>query len=245
MSHSLNFRVPAGLAALALFAAAPAVSTVGLYAPNPNAIAIADAASNTAANGLTLASFQALVAVAHTANLGGVIDFEVATGWPAVSTNVTSVAATYGLSGADSLTISRTDSANGFNSNTNNGTNVVSGTGYLGFQLQNATFTFGTGLSAFGITMLPRGVVRRSTLTFTLDDASTLVTSQETTNATNALFFGVRAPVGRTITSVAFAEPDGFTRYDDLGFAVNPVPEPASLTALAFGGLALLRRRSK
>jgi uncharacterized protein len=38
---------------------------------------------------------------------------------------------------------------------------------------------------------------------------------------------------------------DGSPAFDDTPGSMNPVPEPASLAALALGGIALLRRRSK
>jgi hypothetical protein len=208
---------------------------------------ITDAASNSLATGITLSSFQTMVSSAFASNTGGVVDFEVATGW---ATNVTvgvspgTVDFTYGSGQNHTWSLTRTDGGFGINSNNNNGTNVVSGSSYFGFQgSNNANLTFSAGLSAFGLTLIPRGASRRSTLTAILDDSSTIVSSQETTNATNAVFFGFRAPTGRTIVGLNFAEPDGFTRYDDLGF-VQAVPEPATLTLLALGVLATTRRRS-
>src|SRR3954453_16517660 len=63
------------------FAAPITVGSVGLLDPNPNALTIVDAASNTSlgANGLPLAAFQTLMqgpAGAFQRNTGGVVDFQ-------------------------------------------------------------------------------------------------------------------------------------------------------------------------
>ena len=53
------------------FGVAISDSAVGTYAPNPTPLVMSDAASNTAANGSSLANFRTLITSAFAANTGG------------------------------------------------------------------------------------------------------------------------------------------------------------------------------
>jgi hypothetical protein len=238
-------------ASTSAFAVPITVSAVGNYAPNPNALTITDAASNAQANGVTLGDFRTLISNAFTANTGGVWTGDAANGVTYTITYADGAAnpisATYGASQANTFSFYRSDGANGLNTNNNNGTNVVSGDGYIGIPAQPSpvNLVFNQGLSAVGLTLVPRGAARTVTLTATLDDASTIVSSAETNN-TNAVFYGFTAPAGRKIVGLGLTEAAaGFARFDDLGFVVAPVPEPVALGALTLGGLALATRRRR
>jgi hypothetical protein len=211
-------------------------------------MAINDAASNSLTDGITLSSFEALITSAFAANTGGDMDFEAANGWTGSTIAMnTAVNINYGVSEANSVSISRTDvsSGTGWNTASNNAW-VSSGSNYLGFSgVGNATFTFGSGLADIGLTMLPRGSTRTTELIANLSNGGSVTTSTETTTSTNAVFFGIAAPTGTSITSLTFVETGGFVRYDDLGFVAASTPEPASVLLLGLGGLALLRRRKR
>jgi hypothetical protein len=243
------------------YAVAVNVNAVGTYAPNPNALTIVNATSNSNPNGITLANFQTLVANAFTANLGGVINAEPSGGWLSNGTTygdgaANVISASYGASLANVLTLYRSDldgsnTPIGINANTNNGTNVVSGTAYLGIvtSASPVNLVFGSGLSALGLTEVPRGAIRVNTLTAMLDNGTTIAGSTEAiteANAPGAIFWGFQAPVGRTIVGLNIVSTDGataqFSRYDDLGFVVA-VPEPTSFALLGIGCAGLLMSR--
>ena len=106
---------------------------------------------------------------------------------------------------------------------------IAAGGGYMGIAGNAATtLTFNTGLVGFGITGLPHGATRHARLTLTLSDDGTTVGSNDVVG-TSAVFLGFElTPTeianGLTISSVAFAHPDGVNRYDDLAF-ITAVPE--------------------
>jgi hypothetical protein len=120
---------------------------------------------------------------------------------------------------------------------------IAAGGGYMGITNNAATeLDFNNGLAAFGITGLPRGATRHTQITLTLSDNSTIAGSNDVVG-TSAVFWGfeltpAQLASGLSITKVSFAHPDGVNRYDDLAF-VLAVPEPASLTLIAMGGLGL------
>ena len=238
---------------------------MGTYAPNPTPLTISDAASNLTANGVTLANFRTLISGAFTANTGGVIDNEdqsaggtIVGKWRNNGTTygdgiANAIAVSYGTAQGNTLHLYRSDLDAtglpvGLNANSNNGTNIVSGTSYLGIPANASpiNLVFSKGLSALGLTEVPRGALRVDTLTAILDNASTLAGSTETITANNtpgAIFWGFQAPAGRSIVGLNIVSTDGtaiqFSRYDDLGFVVA-VPEPPSLALVGFGGSLLL-----
>ena len=59
-----------------VFGVAISDGAVGTYAPNPTPLVMSDAASNAAANGISLANFRTLITGAFAANTGGVLDDE-------------------------------------------------------------------------------------------------------------------------------------------------------------------------
>lgn len=250
------------------------VATVGPYAATPTAgMTISNAVSNTAPNGLTLATFQLLMPTAFAANTGGVINAEDQSAggtipgvWRNNNTNygdgvANQITATYGVGQGSSVGIYRTDldptssAPVGINGNNNNAF-VASGTSYIGVAGPGSpvNLAFTKGLSALGLTEVPRSALRNVTLTAVLDNASTIVGSTEqitAANAPGAIFWGFIAPAGRTIVGLNITSVDGggvgqFSRFDDLGFVVAAIPEPTSLGLLGMAcvGLVLRRRRS-
>ncbi|MHB8635339.1 MAG: hypothetical protein ACYC96_02585 [Fimbriimonadaceae bacterium] len=248
--NSIQRFCPAVIFALGLITGAHGqYNTVGAYDATPTlGMPINDAASNFGANGITRANFTTMIAAAFAANTGGDIDFEPGNNWTAATIPMnTPVNMNYGVSLSNQLSVSRTDStigATGWFSGSPTAF-LTSGTNYLGFAgAGTATFTFGSGLLAVGISMIPQpGQVSQTTLTATLSNLTTITTSTEATNSTaDAIFFGIAAPSGATITALSFND-QGSVRYDDLGFVVAPAPEPVSCALLAAGAVALLRRR--
>jgi hypothetical protein len=262
----MRFQLKFFLVALAVVATAPAalgvpisVSSVGNYAPNPNGLTLNNAASNSAAGGITLANFQTLMTTAFASNTGGVVDFENATGWINSNFGPTTafgdgaanpVTVSYGVAQSETVDFWRTD-VDGFgpiaiDSNNNNGANVVSGTNYMGVRSSGnpVNLTFSKPLSALGFTLVPRGALRNVSMTAILEDTSTIVGSTEQIAADNTpgpFFWGFAAPAGNRIVGLRIASPDGFSRFDDLGFVA--VPEPASVALMGLAGLVLLTRR--
>lgn len=102
------------------------------------------------------------------------------------------------------------------------GTGVNAGGGYMGIVGDGTpcTLVFSSNpLSAFGITGLPRGATRDTSIVFTLSDNTTFTTSDEVVG-TSAVFFGYQAPTGKSITQVQIINPNGVNRFDDLAFVV-------------------------
>lgn len=270
MKNKLMWRLRAilllvGIGSTHALAVPISVTSVGTYAPNPNALVLNDAVSNSAAGGITLANFTASVAAAFAADQGGVLNFENANGWTPNATQfgnggANPITAAFGATLSKSIRYWRTDVDGGGNpvgtdTNNNNGTNVVSGTNYMGISGINSpvNLSFQTGLKQLGLTFVPRGAARTVVMTATLNDATTIVSSGETIAANNtpgAYFFGFDAPAGKRIVGLGINMTDSgsgaaaFARFDDLGFVI---PEPASLSLLGFaslGWLAVRRRHS-
>jgi hypothetical protein len=263
----MRFHLKSFLLAVAVVASVPtahalpiSVSSVGNYAPNPNALTLNNAASNSAAGGITLANFQTLMTGAFASNTGGVINFENATGW--VNSNggaatafgdgaANPVTVSYGVAQSESISFWRTDvDANlvplAIDSNNNNGTNVVSGTNYMGVRTTGTpvNFAFSKPLSAIGFSLVPRGQLRNVSMTATLENSSLIVGSTEQITASNTpgpFFWGFVAPVGNRIVGLRIDSPNGFSRFDDLGFVA--VPEPGSIALIGLAGLVLVTRR--
>lgn len=183
----------------------------------------------------SVANFTTDVLHAYNNNLGGVCNFE-----GAVMTTEQSFDVTYGAAQNKTLTVTMTTLAGGiptFNFLTGGDAASVpiSGTQYVGNSAGGADFgyTFSKPLLAFGYTILSRTANRTvNSMTFTLDDATTYVFSNEAiaasvsgTNGPDDTFFGYAAPVGHHIVSVAI-DVSAAVRWDELGFVVKPDAPP-------------------
>jgi hypothetical protein len=230
-----------------------AMPTVGVLNPNPPSAGIVDSPANVGnASFLTASSMAAAVATAFNNDLGGVIDWEPANGWSANSQNATFQTVSYGLSQANLLTITRTDSANLFGPTTGGGSPPTSGVNYLGFTGSGSpvTLTFSTGLTDWGMTQLNRFASRTVTFSFTLADntvinydAQTQDPSADNSDANN--WYGFHASADNPLVQVSFTA-NGFVRFDDMAFIVASVPEPSSAALIGLGltfGFATMRRR--
>jgi hypothetical protein len=257
-----------GMCGAKAFGVPISVTTVGTYAASPTAgMTINDATSNTAANGITLANFKTLMTTAFAAQTGGLIDGEDQTAggtinpqlWRNNNTNygdgaANLITAIYGSAQSGSIGLYRTDidpatslpvAING----NNNNTFVASGTSYIGVQGPGSpiNLAFTRGLADIGLTVVPRGAGRTVTMTAILSDASTITGSSQALTADNtsgAFFWGFSAPGGKSIVGLNITSPEGFSRFDDLGFVVN-VPEPGSMLLMSLGcmGAIPLRKR--
>ncbi|MGF1483365.1 MAG: PEP-CTERM sorting domain-containing protein [Opitutales bacterium] len=216
------------------------VDTVGVYDEQTDNTATVTAEAFS--NNITLAQFQLDVASAFTSDTGGVWDFD--TSWGPATNSFT---INYGTSGTSSLSLLSSNNL-GQNSTGNSGTVGISGDNHLGIANNSgATWTFGSGLTHFGLTGISRTGVRDVTLTFTLADASTVIFDEETIPDVSveegAVFFGYQASELNPITMVEIST-SNFTRFEDFGFIA--VPEPTTY-AFLFGCLSLfvvaIRRR--
>jgi len=163
------------------------------------------------------------------------------------------ITATFGIAQSQAVGIYRSD-VDGTNTpmavnGSSNNAFVASGTSYLGIVTSGSpvNLVFTRGLSALGFTAVPRSAGRGITMTALLSSGSIVGSSQSLTadNTSGAFFWGFKAPTGTSIVGLNILSPDGFSRFDDLGFVVN-VPEPASLWLAAVAGVALVgtaRRR--
>jgi len=159
--------------------------------------------------------------------------------------------------GSNTLTINRIGGTGNFqfdNSPVTLGT-PISGTMYLRSDTENFhTFSFVTGLSSVGITVLSRNSSRTIQATVTYFETGTGVISSELVSAgagVDDTFFGFTAPVGKTIQSLKVeATATGSTEdpvnyffaVDDLGYVIA-VPEPSAACLGGLGLLAMFRRR--
>src|SRR4051812_15065228 len=123
-------------------AAAVTVDSVGALDPNPSNLTITDAASNSTANGVTLADARLLTSSAFTAGKGGVIDFQQqfqGGTWPNALASNNGVDVADGAANPVSVThgalanpvifswYRNNGAGNNVDSNTNQGGNIISG----------------------------------------------------------------------------------------------------------------------
>lgn len=261
----------AGIGSTSAFAVPISVATVGSYAASPTlGMTINDATSNAAANGVTLANFQTMITAAFAANMGGVIDAEDQSAggtipgvWRNNNTNygdgaANQITASYGVAQGNTVGIYRTDldPVSGLpvaiNANTNNAF-FASGVSYIGVQGPGSpvNLAFTKGLSALGLTLVPRGADRNVTLTANLASGAILGTTQSinANNSSGAFFWGFSAPAGNPIVGLNITSTDlggavQFSRFDDLGFVVA-VPEPASMALIGIACLGCLALRCR
>jgi hypothetical protein len=207
---------------------------------------------------ISLAQFKSDLATAFPLGLGGVIHFDDVSG---PITNQTEIKAAY-ASGSKTLTVTGTGNQVDMNALTAVNAQPISGSNYLrntvntGVQL----YSFDTGLSAVGVTVLARNVARNITALITYDDNSTgtlgpftvgAVANGLTSNATPDTFFGFSAPTGKLITSLRLsAGQENFFVIDDLAFITpTAIPEPSTyaligMTAIGLAGTWMRKKRS-
>jgi len=210
-------------------------------------------------NNINAAAFGTLVSDAFTAGAGGVWDFEEGPTDSSIGTNYD-----IKFNGGNS-TLNIVSNANDHSTLRNGvpawGATGISGSLHFGGNPQDFTFTFDTGLTAFGITAVSRTTEQTIGVSVRLADNTLVSLGEETLDSTGGtgttfdpgvganwdptnIFFGYQATSANPIVSVEFAGGDDFVRYDDLGFVV--VPEPATaLVGLALVGMLGLRRRPR
>lgn len=229
----------AGLAIAPAARAQMISNTAATWASNNNVVSLAPGSS------LAIAAFKSEIESAFTGGTGGTINFEGAT-----TGNHTSIVSSFN-GGASSITFTVT--GNSVNTATD-ATNSASGSTYMGF-LNNVngtayTFTPSEPLSVFGIVAITRGSVRTPTITLNLANSSTVaLTDAIAVSADNTLFNYKSISASTNIVSFSITMPDGFARFDDIGFVTaSAVPEPSTYAALVGAGIlafaATRRRRS-
>jgi hypothetical protein len=213
---------------------------VGTWASNNNVVSLAPGS----AGSLSIATFKSEIESAFIAGNGGTIAFD---NYGVVATAQGSIVSSFD-GGASTITLS----INGSGANTGgpDATNASSGSTYLGFPTNSnaRTFTFSEPLSLFGIVGISRGSVRTPSISFLLEDNSTVVLTDSIAITADNTLFNYKASGGNNIVSVTISMPDGFARFDDIGFVTaGAVPEPGAFAAMAgLGalGFAGFRRRA-
>lgn len=231
--------VPAGFLLSAGVAVSPGqimLTAVGLYNENTGETNSPDAEA--VGNNITLAQFSNNVAIAFAADLGGVLNFDIAN--PG-TTN--SIVAAYGASSNQTLTITNGGGTawNIATGGTGNSREISGDSRLGGANSGNHIFVFSSPLLGFGATVLSRSdAVRTVTATITFASGATVVFPVETlTNvvAGDDTFFGYEASPTNLITRVQL-NGNSFMQIDDLGF-YTAIPEPATLAMAALGLLVL------
>lgn len=213
--------------------------SVGTWASNNNVVSLAPGSTGS----LSIAAFKSEVESAFIAGNGGTIAFD---NYGVVATAQGSIVSTFD-GGASTLTLTITGGP-GANTGGPDATNASSGSAFLGFPTDTSarTFTFSEPLSMFGIVGISRGSVRTPSITFLLEDNSSVVLTDSIAITADNTLFNYKASGGNNIVSVTISMPDGFARFDDIGF-VTAVPEPGAFAAIAgLGviGFAGFRRRA-
>jgi hypothetical protein len=134
------------------------------------------------------------------------------------------------------------------------GFNITSGgANWLGFPGGSATFSFNSGVNAFGFYLTGTQVVNTASIHVTFSDG----TAQDLTTPVNtnggAAYFGFTDDASFTsvtINNIARSDTIDTWGIDNVSYAFGPnstVPEPATWTLMiaAFGGLAMAMRRRR
>jgi len=240
--------------------ASAAITLSGVYDPGSDANDVdASAAfasgtgSITAANRMDLATFKPLVASAFTAGTGGVLSFDTVGDTVNSPTSFTSSSfsgftTTFTFSTGNTSIFSGSVPAPGGRVPTSGGGALQRGANddfnFNGFTVNGAGP--GIGLTHFGATLIHRTDAQSWSVTANFSGGGSLVFSPvsfATGDSANTkdTFFGVAAPEGETISSVAFTG-NGFTWIDDVAFITN-IPEPTTASLGFLGAMLLLRRR--
>lgn len=227
--------------------AAIVTTASGVYDEQTNQLNQVDQTASSPTSGtislISLAQFKSDLATAFPLGLGGVIHFDDVS----TITGQTEIVASY-AGGLKTLTITGSgyqmdmSQLSTVNAQPISGSNYLRNTSTTGNQL----YSFDTGLSAVGVTVLARTGARTITATVTYDDNTTgvlgpftvaTVTNPLASNAGPDTFFGFSAPSGKLITSLQLsAGSNNYYVIDDLAF-ITPIPEPSSVCLL---GLAVI-----
>jgi hypothetical protein len=209
--------------------------TTGVY--DESAVQANAVDTEASGNDVTLAQFKALLSAAYDSDRGGVIDFE-GTGF---STN-SGIEADYGANGTQTLILSvGPNNVKGFgdawggvdaDATPTSFTRVLRGSKAWDFE-------FSTGLTAVGVTVLPRAGGTIDAI-IELEDGSR-ITKATGISIGDDVFFAYTASASNPIVGLELDNHGQFNELDDLAFVV--VPEPGTLALLGLGGLAALARR--
>ena len=219
------------------------LTTVRTYDSATNANSV-DASGAT--SGILVGVFSTNVGTAYDNNLGGVITFDDA---GAATLTGSTFDVTYGLSGAQTLTISQStinyyiDTPAAIGGVPISGANVMRSGGS-----QNQSYAFSTSLQSLGFTIIARNAARTGSIVLTYSDNSTATFALSVATATGSgssitpdTFYGFNAPVGLGISKLDIT-PNGYLAIDDLAFII-PEPSSGALTLAALASTCFRRRR--
>lgn len=160
---------------------------------------------------------------------------------------VTAPEGSYGVDCPVGITDDSTNPDNGFNTTTGGANFLRIATTAAQYPVADATFTFSSPIVSFGafITSLDNFPYNFFTMQFN-DGSAQSIRFLGPSDALNAQFLGFTDTAGH-ITSVTIQDSNAPEYYyaigiDDIHYA-TAIPEPASLSLLALGSAALLRRR--
>lgn len=205
---------------------------------------------------ISLSTLGGAVATAFDQDRGGVITFDDQGAFSEASFEVK-----YGASQTNTMTVSLTTVSGGAPSNTFlsvvdnfSAAKAISGSGTHSNHMGTSSgadfgIAFSQPLFEIGVTILNRTSNRESTVIVVLDDESTIAFVNESQAAwngegdpTNDLFFGARAPTGRSITAIRF-DNNNAIRIDDLAFTIVPEPSAMMLVSCGMAGIVCVCRR--